>query len=293
MRKVVPGGDKYASIQSRLRELKLNTLCEEAKWPNIGECRTGGESGTNSYHHDSGGYPLHTRLPECVPAQHRSESILLFCAVKTSLSPPLADPVELSRVAEAVVVWGLNYVFDSPGNPRVTTSRLDVLTHHIETVEEIQSSVRDRWANFKQNPWLYCAWAISSHLHALTKTSIMVVKTMKSVRDAVGADARRRDSDQFDATKRIYQSGSMNNTLPEEAFKGIFLCRLYLHNADRRRRFASPLETARESELFGWPAQIEAIMRSCCQIDQILDLQAFSQAKSWRFQGRQQSCFHF
>lgn len=46
MKMVVPGGDNYASIKSKLRELKLNTVCEEAKCPNIGECWTGGETGT-------------------------------------------------------------------------------------------------------------------------------------------------------------------------------------------------------------------------------------------------------
>ncbi len=46
MKMVIPGGDKYAAIKSKLRELKLNTVCEEAKCPNIGECWTGGETGT-------------------------------------------------------------------------------------------------------------------------------------------------------------------------------------------------------------------------------------------------------
>ena len=46
MKMVVPGGDKYASIKSKLRDLKLNTVCEEARCPNIGECWTGGETGT-------------------------------------------------------------------------------------------------------------------------------------------------------------------------------------------------------------------------------------------------------
>jgi lipoic acid synthetase len=46
MKMVVPGGEKYTAIKSKLRELKLNTVCEEAKCPNIGECWTGGETGT-------------------------------------------------------------------------------------------------------------------------------------------------------------------------------------------------------------------------------------------------------
>jgi hypothetical protein len=40
------GYDKCAAIKSKLPEMKLNTVCEEAKFPNIGECWTGGETGT-------------------------------------------------------------------------------------------------------------------------------------------------------------------------------------------------------------------------------------------------------
>jgi lipoic acid synthetase len=46
MKMVIPSGDKCAAIKSKLRELKLNTACEEAKCPNIGERWTGGETGT-------------------------------------------------------------------------------------------------------------------------------------------------------------------------------------------------------------------------------------------------------
>ena len=37
-----PGGENYLQIKSMLRELKLVTVCEEAKCPNIGECWAGG-----------------------------------------------------------------------------------------------------------------------------------------------------------------------------------------------------------------------------------------------------------
>lgn len=39
-------GKNYARIKSQLRELKLATVCEEARCPNIGECWGGGEHGT-------------------------------------------------------------------------------------------------------------------------------------------------------------------------------------------------------------------------------------------------------
>lgn len=42
----LPGGDKFTHIKSKLRELKLHTVCEEAQCPNMGECWGGGEGHT-------------------------------------------------------------------------------------------------------------------------------------------------------------------------------------------------------------------------------------------------------
>lgn len=41
----VPGGYQFNKIRSSLRKLNLNTVCEEAKCPNIADC-WGGEKGT-------------------------------------------------------------------------------------------------------------------------------------------------------------------------------------------------------------------------------------------------------
>lgn len=46
MKEAIPGGSKYTQIKKKLRELKLHTVCEEAKCPNLGECWSGGETGT-------------------------------------------------------------------------------------------------------------------------------------------------------------------------------------------------------------------------------------------------------
>ena len=42
----IPIGKNYSRIKEQLRELKLSTVCEEARCPNIGECWGGGEHGT-------------------------------------------------------------------------------------------------------------------------------------------------------------------------------------------------------------------------------------------------------
>ncbi len=42
----IPKGENYEKLRDTVRSLKLATVCEEAKCPNIGECWGGGKSGT-------------------------------------------------------------------------------------------------------------------------------------------------------------------------------------------------------------------------------------------------------
>ncbi|KAI3680306.1 hypothetical protein L2E82_50457 [Cichorium intybus] len=44
MKESIPGGEKYPHIKKKVRELKLHTVCEEAKGSNLGEYWSGGES---------------------------------------------------------------------------------------------------------------------------------------------------------------------------------------------------------------------------------------------------------
>lgn len=85
---------------------------------------------------------------------------------------------------------------DSGCVQKVATSGLDVLAHNIETVEELQSAVRDHRANFKQSLDVLMMAKEYAPAGTLTKTSVMlgcgetpdqVVKTMEKVR-AAGVD---------------------------------------------------------------------------------------------------------
>lgn len=89
---------------------------------------------------------------------------------------------------------------DFRGDPscveKVAKSGLDVFAHNIETVEELQSAVRDHRANFKQSIDVLMMAKDHAPAGTLTKTSIMlgcgetpeqVVKTMEKVR-AAGVD---------------------------------------------------------------------------------------------------------
>ena len=87
-----PNSDtKYSHLKQGLRDLKLNTVCEEAQCPNIGECWNGG-TGTIMLLGDT-----------CTRACR-------FCAVKTSSTPAPADAEEPFNTAKAIADWGLDYV---------------------------------------------------------------------------------------------------------------------------------------------------------------------------------------
>ncbi|XP_074269925.1 lipoyl synthase 2, mitochondrial [Silene latifolia] len=224
MKEAIPGGEKYTKIKKKLRDLKLHTVCEEAKCPNLGECWSGGETGTATA-------TIMILGDTCTRGCR-------FCNVKTSRTPPPPDPDEPKNVAEAIASWGLEYVVitsvdrddlpdqgsghfaetvqklkilkptmliealvpDFRGDPAcveiVSVSGLDVFAHNIETVEELQSVVRDRRANFKQSIDVLKLAKEYAPAGTLTKTSIMlgcgetpeqVVSTMEKVR-AAGVD---------------------------------------------------------------------------------------------------------
>ncbi|CAN6708260.1 unnamed protein product [Malus baccata var. baccata] len=224
MKESIPGGQKYTQIKKKLRELKLHTVCEEAKCPNLGECWSGGETGTATA-------TIMILGDTCTRGCR-------FCNVKTSRTPPPPDPNEPTNVAEAIASWGLDYVVitsvdrddlpdqgsghfaetvqklkvlkpsmliealvpdfrgDSSCVEKVATSGLDVLAHNIETVEELQRAVRDHRANFKQSLDVLMMAKDYAPAGTLTKTSIMlgcgetpdqVVRTMEKVR-AAGVD---------------------------------------------------------------------------------------------------------
>ena len=84
-----PGGENYLQLRSLLRAEALNTVCEEANCPNIGECW---ERGTATF----------MILGDiCTRA-------CTYCAV-TSGAPLAVDPAEPLRVAASVERMGLNY----------------------------------------------------------------------------------------------------------------------------------------------------------------------------------------
>jgi len=174
----VPRGENYEKLRSTVRSLKLATVCEEARCPNIGEC-WGGSKGTATA-------TIMIMGDTCTRG-------CAFCSVKTSRKPAPLDPNEPENVAEAVTKWGLDYVVltsvdrdelpDQGANhfastvkhlkakdpnilvecltpdfrgqldliTLVATSGLDVFAHNLETVETLQRRVRDYRAGYRQS----------------------------------------------------------------------------------------------------------------------------------------------
>lgn len=198
----VPRGENYEHLKSTVRSLKLATVCEEARCPNIGEC-WGGAKGTATA-------TIMIMGDECTRG-------CAFCSVKTSRTPKPLDPNEPENVSQAIADWGLDYVVltsvdrdelsdqgsshfartvqllkqklpnilvecltpDFRGNKdyilTVANSGLDVYAHNIETVERLQRRVRDYRANYRQSiNVLETVKAHSNQKKIITKTSIML-----------------------------------------------------------------------------------------------------------------------
>jgi len=220
LKRVLPSGDNYTRIKSKLRELNLSTVCEEAKCPNIGECWGGGED--------------HTATATIMLMGDTCTRGCRFCAVKTSRAPPPLDPMEPENTAKAVAAWGIDYVVltsvdrddlpdggaahiaetirglkektggrllvealvpdfagDLEGVRTVAQSGLDVYAHNVETVPRLQRVVRDRRANWEQS--IAALEAAKAAGARVTKTSIMlgcgetaaeVLEAMQLLRDA-------------------------------------------------------------------------------------------------------------
>jgi lipoic acid synthetase len=170
----MPGSERYHSIRARARELRLSTVCEEARCPNIGEC-WGGGTATFMVMGDT-----------CTRGCR-------FCAVDTSRKPAPLDVDEPRNVAAAVAELKLDYVVvtsvdrddvDDQGAShfaacireiraaapqtlievlipdfrghvgcllKVVEAGAEVIAHNVETVERLTAKVRDPRAGYRQS----------------------------------------------------------------------------------------------------------------------------------------------
>ena len=162
----MPSGDNFHDLKGLMRDQSLNTVCEEARCPNTGEC-------------------WDQRTATIMILGDTCTRACGFCAVKTG-RPTWFDPDEPRRVAEAVTALGLEHVVvtsvarddlpdggasvfaetirrmreSSPGMGievlipdfdgsddhlrTVMDARPDILNHNLETVRRLQKPVRKR-----------------------------------------------------------------------------------------------------------------------------------------------------
>ncbi|SEA19994.1 lipoic acid synthetase [Haloplanus vescus] len=193
-----PSGQRFTEIKQTLRDRDLNTVCEEANCPNLGECWSGRNGpGTATF----------------MLMGDRCSRGCNFCDVQTGGMEAL-DPEEPDTVADAVADIGLDYVVltsvdrddlpdqgadhfartveaikardpsvlvevlvpDFQGDldcvDRILDAGPDVFAHNVETVERLQWPVRDRRAGYHQSLSVLEHAADTSD--AYTKTSLML-----------------------------------------------------------------------------------------------------------------------
>ena len=91
LRVKAPQWERVGAVKETLRDLELNTVCEEASCPNIGEC------------FNSGTATFLIMGPACTRA-------CPYCDIDFEKKPKPLDPTEPLRLAEAVRRMGLNHV---------------------------------------------------------------------------------------------------------------------------------------------------------------------------------------
>jgi len=91
LRVKAPQRERVGNVQGILRDLALNTVCEEASCPNIGECFNAGTA------------TFLIMGPACTRA-------CPYCDIDFEKKPQALDPTEPQRLAEAVRRMGLNHV---------------------------------------------------------------------------------------------------------------------------------------------------------------------------------------
>ena len=206
--------ENYARLKGTVKSLGLATVCEEAKCPNIGECWGGGadkkatatimimgETCTRACRFCSvktslAPPALDSTEPERVAtaiAQWGLDYVVLTSVDRDDVADHGASHFaqtvrHLKHLKSELLVECLTPDFggDKDRIALVAQSGLDVYAHNIETVERLQSRVRDRRANYAQSLSVL-EIALRAKPSLVTKTSIMLGlgETLPEVRSAM------------------------------------------------------------------------------------------------------------
>lgn len=213
-----PAGENYTRIKEMMGDLKLATVCQEARCPNIGECWSGGTA------------TIMIMGEVCTRGCR-------FCNVKTGNPKGKLDPFEPEKVAYSVSQMSLEYVVittvdrdDLPDQgaehfsrtvttlkklapnliveilagdfrgdqnlvSQLTDAKPDVYAHNVETVERLTPKVRDPRAGYRQSLRVLemvkerdaTRYTKSSIMLGLGETDEEILQTLKDLRE-VGCD---------------------------------------------------------------------------------------------------------
>jgi len=106
LKTAIPVGKNYTQIKKNLRELKLHTVCEEAKCPNISDCWGGGEHQTATATIMVS--PTFTVTTASFFFSHSRQSQLIHYSAPSSFPPILAYAFMLSPLSD--LCFDLSYV---------------------------------------------------------------------------------------------------------------------------------------------------------------------------------------
>ncbi len=211
----LPGGDGYRRLKELTSRLRLHTVCEEARCPNVGECWKGARATMT----------IMVLGDECTRRCR-------FCAVKTVERAAPPDPDEPEHVGQAVRELALGYVVitsvdrddlpdggashyadcvrsirahspdtvvetlvpDYAGSDLETllAARPDVLAHNVEVVARLQRKIRDPRCSFERSLETLrgakracpSAFTKSSIMLGLGETRAELAESMRALRDA-------------------------------------------------------------------------------------------------------------
>ncbi|KAM3722919.1 Lipoyl synthase [Dirofilaria immitis] len=203
LKRSIPSMDNanFIHLKEQVKKLKLATVCEEARCPNIEECWSGSKD-----------------VPSTATIMLMGDTCTRgcrFCSVKTSRKPPELNPEEPVNTAKAVADWGISYVvltsvdrddIEDGGASHIATtvqhlkqecpkilveclvpdfrgslssvetvvsSGLDVYAHNMETVRRLTPWVRDPRATYDQSLKVL-EHAKKFRTDVITKTSLML-----------------------------------------------------------------------------------------------------------------------
>ena len=243
LRVKAPQWERVGSVKEILRDLSLNTVCEEASCPNIGECFNNGTA------------TFLIMGPACTRA-------CPYCDIDFEKKPKPLDPTEPERLAEAVRRMKLNHVvitsvnrddlldggasqFDrcirairaiSPGTTievlipdlcgnwealaLILQAKPEVLNHNIETVPRLYRRVRPQGEYGRSLELLHRARQVAPWVY--TKTGIMVglSETNEEVKQVM-QDLRAVDCDILTIGQYLQPSQKhlgVTNFIPPEQF---------------------------------------------------------------------------